>query len=339
MVAIDLTGGLAPATDEVTAEAPSDPAYREGTSMWIWDDGGRVGLPRCGVECVGATWDTSRMTILNLTLPDGRVLLDMQSAQPVGAADADGRPRVLGAGPMRFVCVEPYLHWQFEFDGTARAADVAALTAARIAGGGADVGEMVDVNVSVDARTVCPPWVQGSLEPDGAFIPGEQRFEQLFRANGTVTIGGDSIELSGGGLRIHRVGGNRSDYTVFRGHCWQSTFFPSGRAFGMMQYMPNPDGSPRYHEGWILDDGRIMPAKYVDAPWLRDTNSSGQDVSFTARTADGDIHIEATTSHSVISPERKGGDVVAFPTLQQGIATYRWGDEAAQGMIERSARI
>lgn len=338
MVAIDLTGGIDPATDEVTAAAPTDPAYREGTSMWMWDDDNRLGFPRNGIECVGATWDTARMTILNLTFPDGRVVVDTASSPADGASDDQGRPRVLGAGPMRFVCIEPFLHWRFEFDGTARTTTVSELATAR-AEGRADFGDTVPVTIGIDARTVAPPWVQGSLEPDGAFIPGEKRFEQLFRATGTVSIAGDAIELAGGGLRIHRVGGNRSDYTVFNGHCWQSTFFPSGRAFGMMHYTPNPDGTVRYHEGWLLDGGRILPAKYVDTPWLRDTDTAGQDVSFTAHTSDGDVRIEGTTVHSMVSPERKGGDTVGFPTLQQGIVAYRWGDETAQGMLERSSRL
>ena len=74
-MAIDVTGGLDGATDEVTAATPTVPTYREGTSMWVWDDQGQVGLPRVAVEAVGATWETAQMATLNLALPGGRVLL------------------------------------------------------------------------------------------------------------------------------------------------------------------------------------------------------------------------------------------------------------------------
>ena len=95
----------------------------------------------------------------------------------------------------------------------------------------------------------------------------------------------------------------------------------------------------KYHEGWLLDGGRILPAKYVDTPWLSDTDTVGQNVWFTARTPDREVRIEGTTVHSVLAPERPIGEHTTFPTLQQGIAAYRWGDEAAHGMIERSWRL
>ena len=57
---IDLTGALDPSIDEVTATVPSDPAYREGHNMWIWDDAGQLNVPRMAVEVVGATWETAR---------------------------------------------------------------------------------------------------------------------------------------------------------------------------------------------------------------------------------------------------------------------------------------
>ena len=69
---MDLTGGMDLGEDEVTTTVPADPAYREGTSMWLWDDEGRVGLPRIAVEALGATWDRARNASVNVALPDGR---------------------------------------------------------------------------------------------------------------------------------------------------------------------------------------------------------------------------------------------------------------------------
>ena len=45
------------------------------------------------------------------------------------------------------------------------------------------------------------------------------------------------------------------------------------------------------------------------------------------------------TALSTFVPERSIGEGVTFPTLQQGIARYRWDDEEAYGMIERSTRL
>ncbi|MFC5749836.1 hypothetical protein [Actinomadura rugatobispora] len=336
---LDLTGGMPPEADEVTAETPGSPAYREGVSMWIWDGAGRLALPRIGVEAVGATWDESRYLSLNLAFPDGRVLVAHAEHPALPAADGRGLPRVLGTGPLRFVCVEPFTHWRLVFDGHAAPTTVPDQIAGRAARGAAlTAAATVPLRIEVDGRMAAPPWVQGTHDPEGRFIPGEQRFEQLFTATGTVSIDGVTTGFEGGGLRIHRKGGGRSDYADFFGHCWQSALFPGGRAFGFIHYRPRPDGSVKYHEGWVLDGGAVLPARVVDTPWLGDMRSGGEDVSFTLRAPEGDIAIEAETFASAFTPERPIGGGRTFPDLQQGIARYRWDGEESYGMIERSIR-
>ena len=185
-----------------------------------------------------------------------------------------------------------------------------------------------------------PPWIQGAHNPEGHFVVGEDRFEQLFTARGSVRIDGVSTSFNGGGLRIHRKGGNRSDYSTWLGHCWHSALFQSGRAFGLIHYHPYPDGSLRYHEGWLLDGGEILPAKAVDTPWMKSLQPGGEDVSFTLRTPKGDVRIEAETCLPTLTPEMPiGPPGVTFPPNQQGIARYRWDGEEAYGMIERSYRV
>ena len=78
-----------------------------------------------------------------------------------------------------------------------------------------------------------------SIEGD---LMGGPRYEQLFRATGTVTIGGDEHP-------IHRQWAADPPQGVrklagFWGHSWQSAVFPSGKAFGYIAYPPRPDGSP-----------------------------------------------------------------------------------------------
>ena len=336
---MDLRGGMELIEDEVTTTVPPAPEYREGTSMWIWDDAGQVGLPRVAVEALGATWETSRNASVNVALPDGRVLVVREDAAPHPVADAQGRSRVLGTGPLRFECLEPFARWRLTFDGTANATTVQDQIALCTAGasGHADTAR-VPLRMEIETQMAAPPWIQGSLDPDGHFVVGERRFEQLFTAEGVVEIDGNSIALHGGGLRIHRKGGARSDYSDWYGHCWQSTVFPSGRAFGFIHYTPRPDGSVKYHEGWLLDNGDVLAAKVVDTPWKRGWVPMGDDVSFTMRTARGDVSIAAETALSTYSPTIPIREGVGFPPVQQGIAHYRWDGEEAYGMIERSIR-
>jgi hypothetical protein len=335
---MDLAGGMELTEDEVTTTVPPTPAYREGTSMWIWDDAGRVGLPRIAVEALGATWDTARNASVNVALPDWRVLVVREDAAPHPVTDAQGRPRVLGTGPLRFECLEPFRRWRLTFDGTARATTVQDQIAACVGASNGDPAGAVPLQMEIETEMAAPPWVQGALEPDGHFVVGERRFEQLFTAQGSVTIDGSALQFRGGGLRIHRKGGARSDYSDWYGHCWQSAVFPSGRAFGFIHYTPRPDGSVKYHEGWVLDDGEVRAAKVVDTPWKRGWDAAGEDVSFTMRTARGDVAIAAETHLSTFNPTIPMGSDVAFPPVQQGIARYRWDGEEAYGMIERSIR-
>ena len=111
---------------------------------------------------------------------------------------------------------------------------------------------------------------------------------------------------TGGGLRIRRKGTmERSDYSDWMGHVWMSAQFASGRAFGIDNFHPYPDGSVRYHEGWVLDDGEILPAKFVDAPWKTDWVASGEDVSFVLRTKRGDVPIDAETYVTTVQLHRR----------------------------------
>jgi hypothetical protein len=93
---------------------------------------------------------------------------------------------------------------------------------------------------------------------------GGARYEQLFRATGTVKVGDDEHDFSGTGLRIRRQGVRK--LAGFWGHAWQSALFPSGRAFGYIAYPPRPDGEPTFNEGYIfLRDGGLIPARVVEA--------------------------------------------------------------------------
>jgi hypothetical protein len=328
---VDLTGGMDPSVDEITAESPSSPVFREGAAAFIWDDAGRFGFPRIMVEGVGATWQASRRVLLYFQQPGGRVLTATAAGPPHSVFDGHGRPRVFGAGPLRFECLEPFVRWRILFDGSVADTDVADLLAGR------DPGEGVRrLRVEVDARMAAPPWVQGSRDPEGHFNPGEHRFEQLFTAAGIVSVDGATTSFTGGGLRIHRWGGNRGSGVDWYGHVWQTARFGSGRAFGFMHYRPRPDGSPKYREGWLMDNGQIEPARVVDTPWMTGTRPEGEDVSFTLRTPGGDVRIEAETFVSWFRPERPAGEGATFPTLQSGITRCRWGAEKAYGMIERS---
>ncbi len=172
-------------------------------------------------------------------------------------------------------------------------------------------------------------------EQDEGALMGGPRYEQLSRATGTVRIGDEAHPFDGGALRVRRQGIRRLG--TFRGHAWQSAVFPSGRAFGYITYPSREDGLATYNEGYLFEgDGGLVPAWVVDAPWLRQLQPAGEDVSVVLETAEGRTRIEARSVMSNFMVMGGVGSNPDFPVLQQAITHYTWDGESAHGMMERS---
>jgi hypothetical protein len=179
-----------------------------------------------------------------------------------------------------------------------------------------------------DARRVMETQEEGDL------MGYPWRFEQLCRAEGTVRVGDEVHQLRGGANRIRRQSIRRT--ATLRGHAWQAAIFPDGRGFGYIAYPPRDDGKDTYNEGYIFEgDGALVPARVVDAPWLRTLTANGEDVSCRIETDDGrlvEIAGETAISTFMVMPPELGGGL----QLHQAIARYTWDGQTANGMLERS---
>lgn len=346
-MSIDLTGGIDPAREYMFAQRPDNPEMRDSVSFWVFDDRGRVGLPRIGIEAVAANWDAHGIQV-NVAFPDGRVYRLREDAPSRPVAGPDDRATTLGAGPLAFTCVEPFDVWTMAFDGQAVQTSSADLVEGR------KDGPLVDLQFEVEAKLAVPPWVQGTLQADAKSalttsiagdLMGGPRYEQLFRATGHVRVGGAEHVFSGSGLRIRRQGVRKLE--GFWGHCWQSALFGSGRAFGYIAYPPRPDGRPTFNEGYVFTgDGDLIAARVVEAPWLTKLQPLGEDVSVVLETANGTVRIDGETvlsTHDITDPGEVPADQLAklanwtFPALQQAGVRYRWDGEQTYGMLERSS--
>lgn len=335
-MSVDLTGGLDPDREFVFAAQPHDPEMRESVNAWVWDDGDAVGMPRIGVEAVADQWDTHEIQV-NIALAGGRVVTVFGPGEVHDPLGADGRARVLGAGPLAFELVEPFRHWRMRLAGTATEVTVEDQIGGWFPGG---EGAEVPVELDLDIRSAAPPWEPGTLledagrilatQEEGALMGGP-RFEQLSRVTGRVRIGDEAHELRGGGLRVRRQGVRQ--LTAFRGHAWQSALFPDGRAFGYIAYPPRTDGKPTFNEGYVFDgDGALIPARVVQAPWLDTVQAQGQDVSVVLESERGTTTIRGET---LLSTFMVMGPLEGF-RLQQAIVRYEWDGQRASGMLERS---
>jgi hypothetical protein len=348
-MAIDLTGGIDPSREYMLAQRPENPEMRDSVSFWVVDDRGQIGLPRIGIEAVGANWDAHDIQV-NVTFPDGRVYRLRTNGPSHPAQGADGRATVLGADGLAFRCIEPFDKWTMSYDGPA-----VQTSSADLAEGKKD-GPSVDISFHVEATMAVPPWVQGALQPDAdtqlktsnvGDMMGGPRYEQLFTATGEFRTAGEQHGFTGSGLRIRRTGVRK--LAGFWGHCWQSAVFPDGRAFGYIAYPPRADGQPTFNEGYIFTgDGDLIPARAVQAPWLTRLHPLGEDVSLVLETRDSEVGVVEISGETVFSThdihhnddmysmQALKEEMPAFPALQQAGVRYRWGDEETYGMLERS---
>ena len=298
-------------------------------------------MPRIGVEAVADQWETHDIQV-NIASADGRVFNVFGRARCTTRSGADGKPRVLGAGPLSFELVEPFRHWQMRLDGLAVESTVARADRRR----SRRRSRACRSRSRSTSRSAVPPWENGALLPEAKRVLDEQdegalmggpRFEQLSRATGTAA--GRRRRAPDRRRRAARAAPGRRRLGTFRGHAWQSALFPSGRGFGYIVYPDRDDGLPTYNEGYLFDgDGELIPAWVVDAPWLRRLQPRGEDVSVVLETANGtDRAIQARVGACrTISVMGGVGSNPAFPVLQQAIARYTWDDETANGMMERS---
>lgn len=331
-----MMGGLTPEHDLVFAAKPDDPEMRESTSLWLYEENGAFGFPRIGIEAEASSWDNRRVQG-NFAAAGGRIL----NGAGMGAAHSpfgpDGRPTVLGAGPLECRCIEPFRKWRVTWDGPVIDGTVDQQIAKTL-----DPNHRVPLKFELELDMAAPAWVQ-DISPAKVAQMSEAdaieasnmgigwRFEQLLRGAGSLTIDGTTRDIRVTGLRIKRQ--SVRPLAGFRGHCWQSAIFPDGRGFGYCAYPVREDGK-QFNEAFLYVDGRMIPAKAVKIPWLRRIVGEGDDVSLELESELGVTRIGGVTA---LNTFRVGNPDIGGLNLHQGGAKYDWDGQSAYGMIERSS--
>lgn len=330
------TGGLMPEHDLFFPRRPEDPEMRESASMWLYEENGAFGFPRFGIEAEASSW-TWRRVQGNFAFAGGRILNGAGAGPAWSSIGPDGRPEILGAGPLHFSCIEPFRKWRTVWDGSVTDGTVAQQIHKTL-----DPAKKIPARFEIALDIAGPAWVQDLSPEKVAQMPEADaieaanmgigwRFEQLVRGHGQFTVDGKTRDFRTVGLRIKRQ--SVRPLAGFRGHCWQSALFPDGSGFGYIAYPPRADGKA-LNEGYVFAQGRMYPAKAVEIPWLRRIVAEGDDVSLALESALGITRIAGTTA---LSTFRVGNPDIGGLNLQQAGARYVWGDQAAYGMIERSS--
>lgn len=334
MSAIDLSGGLDPGFEYFAAMRPTDPAMRDSATLWIMDAAGEIAFPRVTFDAIGGDWDNPWVQ-LNFVDRGGRTLRLWSQEPGHQASDAQGRPAIRGAGPLRFQCVEPFRRWTMEFNGQALVS-----TTVRQMAGESD-GEPLDLTFRFEAEMAAPPWLMGGMTAEAArsmkagdagALMGGIRYEQLCRIKGHVSIGREEHCVSGTGMRVRRQGVRNMGAAM--GHCQHSALFPSGRAFGAIVMAPGPEGPEAFNEAFLfMPDGRQIPARVVKAPWMTRLVEKGDDASLVLDSEAGTVRIEGEVLASLF--DHHLFEMAETSVLHQGTARYVWDGEEAIGLIER----
>jgi hypothetical protein len=334
----NLTGGLAPEDDLFFPEPPDFEWVREGASFWLFEESGEFALPRIGIEAEPHSWE-SRRYAANLSFADGRVLHDVGRGAMANPLDSSGRPAILGAGPLSFRCIEHFRSWEVSFDGTVVDTDVSHQISQEV-----DRDRKIPLSYRFELSMVLPPSVQDT-SPGQFFTMGKGqqrdalsvglgwRFEQLFRGEGELIVGGERRTATVSGMRVKRRS-VRTDGLFLRGHCWQTAVFPDGRAFGYLAYPPHEDGHAAWNDGFVYQDGQMYPAKAANPPWLRRIVARDDDVSVELESELGITRIEGKTALSTFRVANR--DIWGLDLQQTGVR-YEWDGQTAYGMLERSA--
>ncbi|MDE2303013.1 MAG: hypothetical protein KGK11_10690 [Sphingomonadales bacterium] len=335
-MATDLSGGL-PVEREYFLDARPGAEVRDATNVWLEEEAGDFAM-RIGIEGVAEVWDNHELW-LDVAFPDGRVLNSRDRCRSHPPIGPDGKPTVLGTGPLQFRCVEPFRLWTIGFE-RHPVSDIT--TRQLIEARYPDPIPRAEVAFAITMRPAVPPLVSGTLTAASrALMAGEQgsfispRFEQLCRVDGWLEVDGKRRDFKGQALRIKRQGVRR--FEGFFGHCWQSALFPSGKAFGVNAFPPRDDGQPSFNEGFVFDgDGPLVAARAVQSPWMTEFRERGEPVPLVLETEDGRrVEIDGTTFVNTRS-QSHASLPDSFPLVQQAHARYRWDGEEATGMVERS---
>ena len=337
-MSVDWTGGLEPEIDgQMFSERPSDPEMRESASIWLYEESGAFAIPRVGIEGVSAVWENHRYDA-NFAFDDGRALLEsVTDAKSHSPFDADGKPTILGSGGLAFHCLEPFRRWRVVYEGNpidTTTADIIAQTV--------DPDKRTSLRYEVELTNVAPGWVHDNRPEKLAAMSEDERVaaglmgfgwrvEHTFRAEGEVTVDGQSRAFKAVGNRIRRQ--SVRPLGAFRGHCWQAAVFPDGRAFGLCTYPPLENGYV-FNDAYIYQDGRMYKAKATKVPWLERLMVRGDDVSLELESELGTTRISGSSD---LNTFRLGIAEMPGFTLQQGGAKYSWDGQTAYGMLERSS--
>lgn len=322
----------------------ADVSAGENHAFWFFDDKGQYSLLNCHIQGGGTVppgrviagdyqafddWQTRRI-IFPISGPGGELMVDFAIGR---GAEADGYE----LGGWTFRCVEPFERWTARYRGTPR---LTSSEETRVGVIGLD-GPRIRVEIDLECTMVVPAWIRGKFAQNipgmerGMLVTGLPRYEQLFRASGEMRVAGRApYPFTGTGVRTHRYGRRLVTQSWFLGSSWLSAVFPSGRAFGLVQYLGD-EGVTCYSDATVTDDqGKLIMARVLETPWLESYDIIGRKFKIGFDLPNGPTWINgeviATAYNYGFGVDRTSGIANWCHTMSR----FRWDGEEVYGMME-----
>jgi hypothetical protein len=315
-----IIGNLQP-EDDYTHELGPEPNFNESMYFNFFDPSRSMGgFVRLGNR---ANEGRAEMTVC-LYMPDGRVLFTFKRAA-IDHNDA------FDAGGLRFEVLEPTERLRTVYEG--RLLELA------------DPKSMADpkraflespkkqVRIDLEHRAAGPMYGKAG-DPDEQARDAESQFakahyEQHMAVTGTIEIDGETIEISGHGLRDHSWGPRH--WQAIESYEWLTMNF--GESLGAMISIVRRDADHERVGGVIVRDGRIQGVKHADiAADFAENGLYHERVHVKVETTDGEeLEIEGEVKGFIPLRNRRDGMVTH---IGEGMTEWRIGDQIGYGLSE-----
>jgi hypothetical protein len=340
--------GLKPEQDYIlTGPLPEDPQAMETSNVWFFDGERNIGFN------IHATMQHGKMYApVTVFLPDGRILR-LRSDESAAFTDPQ-RPQ---SRHVQYFCEKPFRNWTYAINELP-----VWVTSKEELDAGVVADKLPTTTVSLEARAtmMAPVYMQGGLLPEaadaiegeaglwlaarlpGGMTPEAFRFDQMYRAQGSLTFEGTTYEFDGYGLRGH-VRGVRIMGGMYA-HTWLGGVFPGGTAFGI-QTFPRPEGGFFFSEAYVYKNGVMYPNRVIYAPLMSYDPDQGEYVIELACDELGLTRIKGRDKRLFWwsmpawgsgQPPQWGIDPNAQTVMRQATAEYELDGEIGYGMNERS---
>ena len=182
--------------------------------------------------------------------------------------------RGVGVSGITYVCEQPFREWTKRFEGGARLVSGEELRAGPLGD-----GLHVPVEMELSCRSISPAFDFGAEKLDQEW--GHGHYEQHQQVSGTLRYGGETIEISGTGLRDHSWGPR--DYNRIGSTSWIHGQFPeSGRSFMVVLVTGTPPAEPFSHA--VISDGEtITRVEASGVPTATDASQAAEGFELRAR--------------------------------------------------------